>query len=487
MNTPLLPTTRFLEQLETLLRTFDCQHYPAGNMPRYDWKKLVEAGVVLPIIPRHLGGRGSHEEVCHIIRKAAYYNVSLAIYINITALLFIRNVMNHGSPQIRQAYLDDLYEHAALGGFAVTDPVSGSDPMLMQAYYEKVEGGYRVTGRKHWQAFSKTADWWLIIAREAGDKAGELNGFIHKRANGGFDTIQLYSPVGTRLIDYGMNRMNVFIPDHARLGVDHMSFTMLLELVGAAWSQWAAIACGFLERIYVEAVTYVQRRPAASGTIMDIGYVQYRLGAMAAASHVCKALYLYVLHQTDCVQSEIRDTFVVRAVKVLAADLMLDAALHYQQLCGGEGYRYHPSTNIAASAMQDARGFSILGGSNDMIYPLITRHFLDACGEQGHLTFFSMLGSAAHTAPAARYMTAYAPALEKMPESHTEMVLYGKVLARLFGITAITLYSAEMELTETDLRSVIAFCVAGIAGIVAELAAADVIAGSTGKKTGHAL
>ncbi|GAA0557949.1 acyl-CoA dehydrogenase family protein [Chitinophaga japonensis] len=482
MNYPSLTTTGFLEQLETLLRTFDCHRYPAGHMPRYDWKKLVEAGVVLPIIPKHLGGRGSHEEVCHIIRKAAYYNVSLAIYINITGLLFIRNVMNHGSPQIRQEFLDDLYEHAALGGFAVTDPVSGSDPTLMQAFYEKVEGGYRVTGRKHWQAFSKTADWWLIMAREAGDRAGEFNGFIHRRANGGFDTLQLYSPAGTRLIDYGMNKMNVFIPDHARLAVDHMSFTMLLELIGAAWSQWAAIACGFLERIYAEALAYVQSRPTAGGTVMDIGYVQYRLGVMAAASQVCQALYLYVLHQTDCVQSEIRDIFVVRAVKTLASDLMLDAALHYQQLCGGEGYRYHVSSNIAAQAMQDARGFSILGGSNDMIYPLITRHFLDACGEQGHLTFFSMLGSFPHTAPSARYIAAYAPALEKMPEGHAEMVLYGKVLARLFGITAITLYSAEMELTEANTRSAIACCVAGIAGIIAELAATAVMVEVSGKK-----
>jgi alkylation response protein AidB-like acyl-CoA dehydrogenase len=475
-------TTPFLEQLTSVLRTFDCQHYPAENMPRADWEKLVKSGVMLPLIPKAYGGRESHEEMCHIIRKAAYYNVSLAIYINITGLLFIRNLVNHGSSRIKQEFIDALFDHAALGGFAVTDPISGSDPTLMQAWYQKVEGGYRITGRKHWQAFSKTAGWWLIVARNKDAGSDTFNCFIHNRADGGFNTLETYAPVGTRLIDYGLNEMDVFIPEHARLNIDNVSFAGLLELIGAAWSQWSSVGCGFLERIYEAAVAYVQRRQTASGTLLQLGYVQYRLGMIAAARNVCQALFTYILHRTDIREKGIRDIFVVRSAKALSSDLMLTAALHYQQLCGGEGYRYDAPDNIAAQALQDARGFSLLGGSNDMLYAIIGQYFMNLHPQEEYPSLYSMLQHFSHTADVLHYIDEHRPALEKIPQGHTEMVLCGRILARLFGITAITLYSETLQLDAANTLAAISICRTEITGILAEWAAAAAVAACNEKK-----
>ncbi|WP_316839214.1 acyl-CoA dehydrogenase family protein [Pedobacter gandavensis] len=466
----------FLAQFDQLFKRFDYHEYSEESMSKPEWKNLVKAGVLLPIIPKKHGGRENNEEIYLLLEKAAYYNLGLAMYLNTAILLFTRSIIGHGTEKLKEEVIADLLTHGSCGGFAVIEPETGTGISLIQTYFEEVTAGYKITGKKHWQCFSESADWWLIVAKDkrmgsAGDK---FDLFVHKSASGGFKTQQRYATVGLKLIDFGLNEIEVTVPEYARLQMNSATVSDLLNLViSGAWGQWASLSAGFLKRIQEESLSFTAQRRTATGTLKDLGYVKYRLGMIASAHHICRAIFNYLMQHINLGDTGTNDMFVVQSAKLLAADYMFDAAVHYQALCGGDGYRYQPEGNISAYAMQDARAFAILGVANDILYELLAKDFLNQQVSQKEKSFYTMIQGFGHTSKASVYLESNRHLLEKIPINNTELVFAGKILARLFGITAIEHSAATLSAAERS--AAIAFSLSEITNILTALSfAADI-------------
>jgi hypothetical protein len=120
---------------------------------------------------------------------------------------------------------------------------------------------------------------------------------------------------------------------------------------------------------------------------------------------------------------------------VLSSELMLDSAIDYQQLCGGEGYRTG-ADNIAAHALLDARVYTIFDGTND----LLCQHLADIALHEMHVGGFANLRDVLQANPYSRFAAAQAPQFDDIDTQHLNQagrVVLGRMLSRVFGLDCL--------------------------------------------------
>jgi alkylation response protein AidB-like acyl-CoA dehydrogenase len=434
-----LSTDEFIAGIEAIARSrFDCIIYPQQNLPAEDWALLVRAGVMLPALPKEFGGRDSHVEMCRVVECLAEWNLPLGMYTKIITAVALRPIAMRASDEARREMLPLFAtDHPMICGFASTEPDCGSAMSGMRTTYEEVPGGYRVRGRKHWQGFSSTAQWWLVSAKN--DTDGRKYGYFILNRSDGFRTIETYQPLGMKVLDYGLNEIDAFVPRHRRLDAEDKNLSAMVEMLMPPRAMMAALACGFLKRINREAHTYADNRLIGSRPLSAIGFARYRLKVIETSATICQALNHYLVTVLS-VKVGMMDAFpAVQAIKTVATERMVTSAYHYQQLCGGEGYRYDSPSNIAGQAFLDTRVFTIFDGTNDLLSQQLTEFCLARSGS-GALSSFL----AAHplTAPGIVAHRLDLRFLDR-PLKQEHLVLGGRAIAAAFAISQVMRWAQE--------------------------------------------
>lgn len=439
---------------------------PNDVFPREDWKKLTDNGLLLSMIPVAYGGRDSHEEICALIEIMAKYNLPLSMYTMIITLLFIRNVAKYGSEELKDEVLPLFRTQALVGGFALTEPHCGSNLARMStAYHKMADGRYHITGQKHWQAFSLSADWWLIAAKNAGNER-EFGYFIVKRTEG-FRSIEEYKALGLKAIDYGRNEIDAIVPAYRRLNVPGERLDGALDMLCASRLSMCAMASGFITRIHKEALEHAASRKIGNGALQDIAFVQYRIKRIAAGKTISKALLSYVSRYNDFRETLTDNFFEAQAIKTLSTDKMLESALNYQQICGGDGYRYDAPGNSAAYALLDSRVYTVFDGTNDLLNQQIAEYCIEQ-SKGGTVTQF--LSGYEKTRYGLKHIDFDLSVLNKN-ENQAKKVFNGQVIARIFGLNCL---NDVMQLEENrpfeyeDYINAVSFLIADIKQSITE-------------------
>ncbi|GAA2989565.1 hypothetical protein GCM10010519_24180 [Streptomyces lactacystinicus] len=453
-----LSTDEFIAGVEAAASRFDAATYPQRELPADDWAVLTEAGVLLPALSAEYGGRDSHAEMCRVVEVLAEQNLAVAVYTGIVTGLALRPVVLWGEEAAKREVLP-LFAGplAPTAGFASTEPGCGSAMSGLTTTFEEVEGGYRIRGRKHWQALSATASWWVVVAKRESGGSHEYGWFVVERGEG-FETSQRYEALGLKVIDYGVNEVDAFVPAHRRITVGVGKLSSMVDVYLSGRAMIGALACGFLRRIAREARAYADARRIGRAPLSAIGFVRYRLAAIDSAYTVCAALNHYVRTQLD-LKSDLTPAFpAILAVKTVATELMVSSANHYQQLAGGEGYRHGSPSNIAAQAFLDSRVFTVFDGTNDLLSEQLARHCLDGSQNRSLSTF---LAAWAPTAPA---VSAHGLDLRFLDRElgQEHLVLVGRAIAYVFAVARVLRWAAETGADADRARTAVEFLKADI-------------------------
>ena len=461
-------TVTFLQTIETIMRThYRSSVFPNEAFPREDWKRLTDSGLLLSMIPAEYGGRDSHEEICALIEIMAKYNLPLSMYTMIITLLFVRNVAKYGSQEVKDEVLPLFASQALVGGFALTEPQCGSNLARMSTVYrQEADGRYHITGQKHWQAFSVSADWWLIAAKNA-ENSNEFGYFIVKRSEG-FKNVEEYNALGLKAIDYGRNEIDAYVPAYRRLLVTAERLDGAIDMLCASRLSMCAMSSGFIGRIYEEATERASQRKIGNGSLQDIAYVQYRLKLIGSGKTVSQALLSFVTRYNDFRNTLTENFFEAQAIKALSTDKMLEGALNYQQICGGEGYRYNAPNNSAAYALLDSRVYTVFDGTNDLLYQQITEY----CLKQSNGTAINrFLAAYDKTRFGLKHIDFDLSVLNKN-ENQAQKVFNGQIIARIFGLNCL---NDVMQLEESarpfdydEYINAVSFLIADIKKIMVE-------------------
>jgi alkylation response protein AidB-like acyl-CoA dehydrogenase len=84
---------------------FDCATFPQQNLSVDDWALLVNAGVMLPAIPREFGGRDSHVEMCRVVETLAEWHLPIGMYTKIITAVALRPIAMRASDEAKQEVL----------------------------------------------------------------------------------------------------------------------------------------------------------------------------------------------------------------------------------------------------------------------------------------------------------------------------------------------------------------------------------------------
>jgi len=467
-----LDPTEFLDNFRRSIDEFDSARLPHEPLSREGLRKLVDLGIYLPAIPRAYGGRESHREMCEIIEIMSERNLPLGMYTMIVTVLFLRNVAAGGDEALKEEVFDDFARNPVIGGLAFTEPGSGSNLARMQTTYHDDGDAYGITGTKHWQAFSEQADWWIICAKHPERK--EFAYFAHRRADGGFVTTEVYDSLGLKNLGYGLNTLDLRVPRHYRLTKTREGLGDAAEILCASRFSKAAMASGFLRRLSTESLRQVSTRKIGDGTLHDIGYVRYKVSRIRQNYVACNALYRHLMLAEDYYTDLENSMFASLATKVLASELMLESAIDYQQLCGGEGYRKGAPDNIAAYALLDARVYTVFDGTNDLLCQHLAHLFLRHFQDSGLRSPLEFLGRFGYLEDAFFHLTDINLSHLTDAPSQDRIVILGRILSRIYGISALqkssrsAAPSARLAVDDADYPKAIAVLKNEIAGLVNE-------------------
>lgn len=280
----------------------------------------------------------------------------------------------------------------------------------------------------------------------------------------GFRTVQRYQPLGMKVLDYGLNEIYAVVPAHRRIAAEDRNLSAMVEMLMPPRAMMAALAAGFLRRLAHEARTYADNRPIGPAPLSAIRFARYRLAAIETSATIAAALNHHLVSDLD-VKSDMTDAFpAVQAIKTVATERMLTSALHYQQLCGGEGYRYDSPTNIAGQAFLDTRIFTIFDGTNDLLSQQLTEWCLARRGDQPLSHFLAGWPLTAPAVAAQRLDLGFLD--HDLGQEH--LVLGGRAIAACYAITQVMRWAQEVSTDPRRAEAAIGFLVADIDGVARE-------------------
>jgi glutaryl-CoA dehydrogenase len=161
----------------------------------------------------------------------------------------------YGTDAQRARYLPGLAAGELIGCFGLTEPEAGSDPGGMKTRAEKIDGGYRLTGRKTWISNAPIADVFVVWAKSDAH-GGKIRGFVLEKGQPGLSAPRIGNKLSLRASVTGEIGLDgVEVGEEALLpGVEGLKgpFGCLNRArYGIAWgTMGAAEACWHMARDY---------------------------------------------------------------------------------------------------------------------------------------------------------------------------------------------------------------------------------------------
>jgi alkylation response protein AidB-like acyl-CoA dehydrogenase len=159
------------------------------KIPPYDLlPDMAELGLFRLAVPAEHGGLAQPWPTVALVQdelgKYAYFAASI---FNRVVGFGVQSLLTYGSPAQRRDVLPALLDGRALLALALTEPEAGSDAAAVRTCAGKVEGGWRLTGRKTWISEADGASHLITLAR-ARDREGDdlgLTAFLVPRESKG--------------------------------------------------------------------------------------------------------------------------------------------------------------------------------------------------------------------------------------------------------------------------------------------------------------
>ena len=237
-----------------------------ARFPREFHTAMAKDGWLGVTMPERFGGAGLGVTEAAIVMRAVAAQGGMTAASSIHINMFGPHpVVVHGSPEQQARWLPQLVRGEDQVCFGVTEPDAGLDTTSIKTFARKVEGGYRVSGRKMWTSTAQVANKILLLTRTAPKSAS-------KKPTDGitlFYTVLDRSKVEVRRIPkHGRAAVDsnavfiddLFIPEADRVGEEGQGFRYLLDGLNPERILVAVEAIGIGENALERAARYARER-----------------------------------------------------------------------------------------------------------------------------------------------------------------------------------------------------------------------------------
>jgi acyl-CoA dehydrogenase len=351
-----------LEEADDNVRFFDHRRewartdWDHGGLPTKEWEDLLRearrradaAGHYRYPFPAEYGGRdGTNLGMAvireHLARKGLGLHCDLqnehAIVGNNVGLLLM---INYGSPQQKDEWIDDLANGRRGFAFGITEPEHGSDATHMETHAERHGGGWVINGEKTWNTGIHAASHDLIFARtsgSAGDGRG-ITAFLVPTESPGF-RVEEYLWTFNMPTDHGhISLTDVRVPDEAILGGEGRGLQVVQHFFNENRIRQAASSLGAAEFCIDRAVDYAKKRAPFGKPLATNQAIQFPLVELRTQCEMLQVLVQKTAWAMDK-YGPFTQSDKVSMCNYWANRLCCEAADRAMQVHGGLGYSRH--------------------------------------------------------------------------------------------------------------------------------------------------
>ncbi|WP_197171625.1 acyl-CoA dehydrogenase family protein [Novipirellula aureliae] len=317
-------------------------------------------------LPREVGGGGwSASKTLEIFRHAGRHNLNL------------RDVIGgaHGRPLVKsdsalvRKVLNDLVAGSAYVAVAITEPEAGTDMKQMQSKAVRYGDGFKLTGRKLWNARLREATHVVLYTLAAHGETGSRSAFLLPIDHPGLRIVDRYAHGLTGNSFGGLEFDDMFVSKDHILGEDgdggkifteHFQYWRLMQAA-------AAIGCG--EAALDQMAERIATRDAFGGPIGRFTHLQQPIGEYLTKLRMAMALAREAADLID--QGDYKAASpLVDGLKAEGVEIALAACDAAMRSHGAMGYSREVDLG---DRVRDLMGLRIADGTTDVMRMTVVR------------------------------------------------------------------------------------------------------------------
>ena len=282
------------------------------------------------------------------------------------APLFVSGDLRAYTQHLRQIYREVRSGEPSIVAFAITEPGAGSDVedtegaahARLGCFYERVNGGFKITGRKCFISNGALARWVTLFAAEKGHGLETWTCFLLDDRMEGFSVGRKERKLGQRASDASEIALDdVFVPTDRVIGEVGAGWGINRNVLNFSRPVVGAIALGIARGAFEQATAFCQTARFGGAPLMERQEVQLALSDMLLKLHAMRATVWHTARYRIPIQSAGSMT------KVFCGDAAWEVCNSALQLMGDHGCL---QTHGVEKAARDARLTQLYEGTNQI-------------------------------------------------------------------------------------------------------------------------
>ncbi|MEJ5989957.1 acyl-CoA dehydrogenase family protein [Ramlibacter sp. PS3R-8] len=286
-------------------------------------------------------------------------------------------VLRHGTPQLQREIIPDVLRGEKIAALAITEPGAGSDVAALKTKARRDGDAYVLDGEKVFITSGVRADWITVAVRtgEPGTRGSSGISMIVVPGDAkGLSRTRL-DKMGWHANDTGHLRFDgVRVPARYLVGEEGAGFRMIMGNFNGERLAMSAMALGFAQACYDEALDWARERKTFGSALVDKQVIRHKLMDMQMRIHATQAWLDAVTALADegKLESDPNCVAQVCLLKNQATQAMQFCADQAVQILGGMGYmRGTKSERI----YREVKVMMIGGGAEEIMKDLAARQW----------------------------------------------------------------------------------------------------------------
>ncbi len=314
----------------------------SGEFPRETIRKMGELGFMGIEVPEEYGGAGMDtlayvlalEEICKA--DAAHGTI-----MSVNNSLFCYGILKYGTEEQKHQFVKPVASGKAIGAYALTEPMSGSDAGNMRTRAVRQGDVYLLNGRKSWVTSGPVADYVVVFALTEPEKRHRgITAFLVDATSPGFLRGKKEPKLGIRASATSeLTFENCPVPIENRLGEEGEGFKIAMAVLDAGRIGIAAQALGIAEAAYQASLQYATEREAFGQKIGEFQGISFKLADMRTRIEAARLLtYNAALAKERAKTTGERFTLQASMAKLFTSETAMFVTHAAVQIHGGMGY-----------------------------------------------------------------------------------------------------------------------------------------------------
>ena len=334
--------------------------------------EAVEQGFCAALVPEELDGCGLDIYTYMLmLEEVARADMSTALILSVHNSLVLKPLIDHGTEDQRERYMEALSFGEMIGAFALTEPGAGSDAAALSTTAALDGDDYLLNGTKVWVSNGEVAGLILTFARAEGG----VTAFLVETGTPGLRVGYREKTLGLRGVPCNTLYFdNARVPVANRLGEEGQGFRIALQALTLSRLGIGALALGGAERALEEAVQYSMEHIQFGVPIAQKQAIQNYVADAKAQIEALRCSVTYAAWLADTNQDFRLQASAVKLFGTRAATEITNKML---QVHGGYGYMKEYAIE---RYYRDCRALEIIEGTSQILQFLIAQDIYKAEG-----------------------------------------------------------------------------------------------------------